>query len=37
MKILGYIVGAIVVVFLLMLAIGASVSPEESLRRAKEK
>jgi len=37
MKILGYIVGGIVGIFLLMLVIGASVSPEESKRMAKEK
>lgn len=37
MKILGYLVGGVVGLFLLMLAIGASVSPEESQRMAKEK
>jgi hypothetical protein len=37
MKILGYLVGGAVGLFLLMLAIGASISPEESKRMAKEK
>ncbi len=37
MKILGYLVGGIVGLFLLMLVIGASVSPESAKRMAKEK
>lgn len=37
MKILGYIVGGVVGIFLLMLVIGASISPAERERMAKEK
>ena len=37
MKILGYIAGGIVGLFLLLLVIGASVSPEESKQFAKER
>lgn len=37
MKILGYLIGGVVALFLLMLVIGASVSPESAKRMAKEK
>jgi hypothetical protein len=37
MKILGYIVGGILAIFLLLLVIGASISPEESKQMAREK